>query len=135
MRESDLSGFPLKVKPKSIDDYISGFPPEIQTILQRIRSIIHKMAPPVTEKISYGIPTLVLRGGTVHFAAFKSHIGLYPPVRGDATLVKEASVYAGEKGNLKFHLDEPIPYALIGKIARARAQNAGGTPSKRRTRK
>jgi uncharacterized protein YdhG (YjbR/CyaY superfamily) len=110
------------MKPKSIDEYISGFSAEIQTILQKIRSIIHRAAPNASEKISYGIPTLDLGEGTVYFAAFKNHIGLYPPVRGDAKLVKEASVYAGEKGNLKFPLDRPIPYGLIGRIAKARAK-------------
>ena len=110
------------MKPKNIDDYIAGFPPEIQTILQKIRSTIHKGAPDAAERISYGIPTLDLNGGPVHFAAFKNHIGFYPPVRGDTKLMKEASVYAGEKGNLKFPLDRPIPYGLISRIVEARAK-------------
>jgi hypothetical protein len=46
--------------------------------------------------------------------------------------------YAGEKGNLRFRLDEPIPYALIERIAKLRArQNRAkantGLPRKRNT--
>lgn len=55
----------------------------------------------------------------MYFAAFKRHIGFFPPV-GDAKLRKEASVYAGEKGNLRFPLDQPMPYGLIARIVKAR---------------
>ena len=48
----------------------------------------------------------------VYFAAFKKHIGFYPPIRGYSRLEKAVSRYAGEKGNLRFPLDQPIPYAL-----------------------
>ena len=51
------------------------------------------------------------------FAAFKTHIGIYPPVKGDPALQKELLPYRGEKNNLKFPLDEPIPYELIGRVA------------------
>jgi uncharacterized protein YdhG (YjbR/CyaY superfamily) len=112
------------MKPKTIDEYIAGFSPEIQTILQKIRSTIHKTAPDAAERISYGIPTVDIKGGPVHFAAFKNHIGFYPPVRGDAKLMQEMSVYAGEKGNLKFPLAKPIPYALISRIVKARAHES-----------
>lgn len=109
------------MKPRTIDEYIAVFSPEIQAILQKIRSTIHKGAPDAAERISYGIPALDLNGGPVYFAAFKSHIGFYPPVRGDAKLMKETSLYAGEKGNLKFPLAKPIPYRLISRIVKARA--------------
>ena len=57
----------------------------------------------------------------MYFAAFKNHIGLYPPVR-DPSLKKAAAKYAGEKGNLRFPLDRPIPYGLIARIVKARVK-------------
>ena len=106
---------------QTIDDYIATFPTEIQAILTKIRATIRKAAPTAQEKISYRIPTFTLDGPLVHFAAFKSHIGFYPPVR-DPKLKKEVAVYANEKGNLRFPLDQPIPYALITKIVKVRIQ-------------
>ena len=79
-------------------------------------------APDAVETISYQIPTFTLGGNLVYFAAFKNHIGLYPPVRSDEKLRAEASVYANDKGNLRFPLDERIPYALIGRIVKARVR-------------
>ena len=108
--------------PADIDDYIAAFPPEIRSILEKIRATIKRVAPDAAETISYRIPTFTLAGNLVHFAAFKNHIGLYPPVRSDEKLRDEASVYANEKGNLRFPLDERIPYALIGRIVKARVR-------------
>ena len=108
--------------PANIDDYIAAFPAEIRSILEKIRATIRKAAPNATETISYQIPTFTLCGNLVHFAAFKNHIGLYPPVRSDEKLRDEASAYANEKGNLRFPLDERIPYALIGRIVKARVR-------------
>ena len=64
----------------------------------------------------------VLQGILVYFAAFKNHVGLYPPARGDAKLQAAAAKYTGPKGNLKFPLDRPIPYALIARIVKARVK-------------
>jgi uncharacterized protein YdhG (YjbR/CyaY superfamily) len=107
--------------PKDIDDYILAFPTQIRSILKRIRATIRNAAPDAKEKISYQIPTFALEGNLVHFAAFKTHIGFYPPVT-DPELREEASIYAGEKGNLRFPNDKPIPYTLISKIVKARVR-------------
>ena len=108
--------------PKSIDEYIASFSPEIRSILKRIRLTIKNTAPGAQETISYKIPTFRLNGTLVHFAAFKKHIGFYPPVRGDKKLEKAISPYAGEKGNLQFPFDQPIPYGLIKKIVKLRVK-------------
>ncbi len=108
--------------PETIDEYISGFSPEVQAILQQVRQAVRRAAPDAQETISYQIPAFKLNGVLVYFAAFKKHIGFYPPVRGDARLEKAVSPYAGEKGNLRFPLDQPIPLALIERIAKLRAK-------------
>ena len=111
-----------QAKPDSIDAYISEFPPEKQAVLEQIRQTIRAAAPDAEEAISYRMPTFKQNGILVHFAAFKTHIGLYPPIRGDAGLEKAISPYAGEKGNLRFPLDRPIPYDLIGRIVKLRVK-------------
>lgn len=57
-----------------------------------------------------------------YFAAFKDHIGVYPPVEVDAKLKAELVPYANAKGNRRFPFTEPIPYQLIGKMAAALAR-------------
>src|SRR5262249_45218504 len=106
--------------PATIDEYISAFPPKFQSILKKIRLTVRKAAPQAEEKISYRMPAFAQDGILIYFAAFQNHIGIYPPVRGDEKLLKQLSRYQGEKGNLKFPLDEPIPYGLITKIVKLR---------------
>jgi uncharacterized protein YdhG (YjbR/CyaY superfamily) len=122
-----------RTTPKTIDEYIASFPPEVQAILKKIRRTIRAAAPDAQEAISYQIPTFKLQGVLVHFAAFKKHIGFYPPVQGDADLVKAVSPYANAKGNLRFPLDRPIPYDLITRIAKLRVkQNLAAAKAKGR---
>lgn len=123
-------------KQASIDGYISAFPPPLQKILRRIRATIAAAAPDAQEFISYRMPAFAQQGVLLYFAAFKSHIGVYPPVVGDARLEKALSAYSGPKGNLRFPLDQPIPYGLIRRIAILRVKQnlakAGAAGWKRR---
>jgi uncharacterized protein YdhG (YjbR/CyaY superfamily) len=123
---------PKRSIPKSIDEYISASSLEVQPILKKIRKIMREAAPQAEETISYGMPALRQRGVLVYFAAFKNHIGLYPPVRGDAILMRDAAPFAGDKGNLRFPLGRPIPYDLIGRIVKSRilAQQSKASPTR-----
>jgi uncharacterized protein YdhG (YjbR/CyaY superfamily) len=103
-------------QPATIDEYIAAAPAEVRPILKKIRATIRAAAPDAKEVISYRMPAFRMHGVIVYFAAFKSHIGMYPPVSGDAKLQQEVGPYAGPKGNLRFPLDQPIPYDLIKRI-------------------
>ena len=108
--------------PKNIDEYIAGFPNDVQEILERIRMTIRKAAPDAEETISYQMPTFALKGNLVHFAAYKNHIGLYPAPTGIEEFKKELSVYEGGKGSVRFPLDNPIPFDLISRIVKFRVK-------------
>jgi uncharacterized protein YdhG (YjbR/CyaY superfamily) len=109
-------------RPQNIDDYIAGFPPEVQEILEKIRSTIRQAAPNAQETISYQMPTFTLNGSLVHFAAFKQHIGFYPTPSGTKEFQRELSVYKGAKGSVRFPLDQPIPFDLISQIVKFRVK-------------
>jgi uncharacterized protein YdhG (YjbR/CyaY superfamily) len=106
------------MKSVEVDHYIAGFPPRERVLLEKVRRTIRKSAPGSTELISYRIPAFKQHGMLVYFAGFKQHIGLYPPVRGNAALERAVKRYAGPKGNLKFSYADPLPLALIARIVR-----------------
>jgi uncharacterized protein YdhG (YjbR/CyaY superfamily) len=109
----------LSRKPTSIDEYIADAAPEVREILQEIRGVVRRVVPLATETISYQMPAFRLGKVFFYFAAFKKHIGVYPPVKGDQQLQRDLLRYRGEKGNLRFPLSESIPYELIGRVALA----------------
>ena len=111
-----------RTAPKNIDEYIAGFPPDVQEILQKIRATIKKAAPNAEETIKYQMPTFTLHGNLVYFAAFKTHIGFYPIPTGIEKFKKELAPYKQGKGSVQFPLDQPIPYGLISKIVKFRVQ-------------
>jgi uncharacterized protein YdhG (YjbR/CyaY superfamily) len=101
-----------------------------------VRAVVRAAAPDAVEFISYRMPALKQNGVLVYYAAFKQHIGFYPPIKGNPKLEKAVSVYAGEKGNLRFPYDQPIPYELIGALTRLRAeQDLAKASGQRRTSK
>ena len=107
----------MRVEFKSVDDYIKTFPNEIQSILNKIRTIIHERAPEAVESISYGMPAYKINGKPlVYFAAFKNHIGFYATPSGHTNFKKALSKYKQGKGSVQFPLNAPIPYDLIGEI-------------------
>lgn len=107
---------------QTIDDYIAGFPGEVQAVLQQVRTTVHEAAPEATEKISYQMPTFALHGNLIHFAAWKYHIGFYPGASGIAQFSRELTAYEGAKGSVQFPLDRPLPLNLITRIVKFRAR-------------
>lgn len=109
-----------KVTPQSINEYISQFPLEIQEILVKLRQVIKEAAPQAEEKISWQMPTFVLHGNLVHFAAHKNHIGFYPSPSGIENFKNELSEYKASKGAIQFPIKKSMPYELISKIVKFR---------------
>lgn len=114
-----------KTKAENIDDYMLQFPKDIQKLLKQMRSTIKKTAPKAEEAMKYGIPTFVLNGNLVHFAAYKNHIGFYPAPSGLLAFKKEIARYKSSKGAVQFPIEEPLPLDLISKIVKFRvAENS-----------
>jgi uncharacterized protein YdhG (YjbR/CyaY superfamily) len=103
-----------------IDDYIAQCAPKVQTIMNTVRAMIREEAPLAVEKFSYRMPAFELNGMLLYYAPFKNHLGVFPPVKGDAALATALAKHRGEKGNLRFSFDEPMPYPLIRRVVRAR---------------
>lgn len=121
---------------KDIDEYIAGFPKDVQKVLNKIRSTIKKAAPKAEEAISYQIPTFKLNGNLIHFAAYKNHIGLYPAPRAVEEFKKELERYGSSKATIRFPLDEPVPHDLIKRIVEFRVkENSAKAPNKPRAQK
>ena len=103
----------------SVDDYLAAAVPDARRVLRKIQAVVAAAIPDAQQVISYQMPAFRLRRVFFYYAVFKAHIGIYPPVKGSAALDKALQPYRGPNGNLKFPLDQPVPYALIRRVAHA----------------
>ncbi len=110
--------------PHDIDAYIAAFPADVRERLEQMRTAIRAEAPDAEEAIKYGIPTFVLHGNLVHFAAFQNHIGFYPTPSGIETFARELSPYESAKGSVRFPFEQPLPLGLVRKIVAFRVKEA-----------
>jgi len=113
---------PKQTAPTTIDEYIAGFPPDVQEILQKVRETIRKAAPNAEETIKYQLPTFTLKGNLVYFGGFKKHVGFYPVPTGIEAYAEDLAPYKTGKGSIQFPYDKPIPYDLITKVVKYRVE-------------
>ena len=114
----------MKKNFESIDEYISSFPKNVQTVLEQIRKAIKEVAPKAEEAISYNMPAFKLNGNLVWFGAFKNHIGFYPRESAIEEFKDKLSGYEVSKvqGTVKFPLDKPIPLDLMKEMVKFRVK-------------
>ncbi len=125
----------IRAKPGSVSDYLATLEPTQARMLRTALSIVRKTVPNSTRVIRYGIPAFKQERVFLYCAAFRRHIGIYPPVHGEARLKAALAPYANAKGNLSFPLNEPLPSALIARVARALARQYAGADGPPPTRK
>ncbi|MBP8137626.1 MAG: hypothetical protein KAY61_05425 [Candidatus Eisenbacteria bacterium] len=112
---------PPRARYANVDDYLAATAPEVRFVLEEIRRRALAAVPDATECISYQMPALRRKKVFFYYAAFKQHVGIYPPVKGDAALAAELAPFRGPKGNLQFPLAAPMPFDLIARVALALA--------------
>ena len=110
------------VKFKSVDEYISTFPAGTKDILEAVRETVKEAAPQAIEVISYNMPAIKLNSVLVYYAAYKQHIGFYPTSSPIKVFESELSAYKWSKGAIQFPIDQPMPFDLISRIVKFRAQ-------------
>jgi uncharacterized protein YdhG (YjbR/CyaY superfamily) len=111
-------------KFQSVDEYIGAQPEPVHAILERVRAAIRKALPGAEETISYNMPTYTLRGNfIIHFAAWKRHFSIYPASQKLIwSFKKELAAATLIKNTIRFPLDQPVPTALIERIAKFRVK-------------
>lgn len=118
-------------KYRTVGEYLAHVPPEPRRRLNAIRRLVRQRVPGAAETISYNIPAFRLDRVFMYCAAFKGHVGIFPPLKNDRSLVRRLAPYRNAKGNLRFALDEPLPLALVGRIAKALARQSAAAARRR----
>ena len=107
----------------TIDEYLAQYDGDVRARMEKLRALIMSCSPDITEKISWGMPTFVLNGNLVHFAAGKHHIGFYPGPSGvEEFIARLPEKYKCSKGAVQLPNNKPLPLDLIREIVLFRAK-------------
>jgi uncharacterized protein YdhG (YjbR/CyaY superfamily) len=109
-------------RPATIDDYIRAAPPEGQPHLRRLYALLKSVAPDAEEAIKWGTPFFVEPRFLFAFSAHKAHLNFTPTAAGLEPFSQELQAHKTTKGMLQLRYDEPLPEALIRKMAEHRVR-------------
>ena len=112
------------MKPKTIEEYIYSAPAELQERLWKLHECIRAAAPGAKEALKWRMPAYSYLKILVTFAVFNKHVGFYPMPSAIKAFAKDLAKYKTAKGSVQFPHDEPLPFALIGKIVRFRVKES-----------
>jgi uncharacterized protein YdhG (YjbR/CyaY superfamily) len=108
--------------PATVASYLAAQPPAARRTLARVRAAIRGALPAADEVLSYGIPAYQQDGRLVlWFAGWKEHWSLYPASGLEQQLGDRLRGRIVSKGTIRFAWSEPVPLALVARIARLRA--------------
>ena len=102
--------------------YLEDLPEDQHSALQRVRVLVHKAAPAVTECISYQLPAFRYDGKMlVGLGATSKHCALYLM---SSTVVEafteELEGFGTSKGTIRFQPTKELPAGLVKRLVKAR---------------
>lgn len=124
----------MSERPTTVDAYLAGVSPPVRAELQALRAWVLREVPGVAEEIAYGMLAFRHAKRFLYVGAFKSHIGVYPPLTQDTALMEATRAFRNAKGNLAFPIAEPLPADLVRRVVRALAKQYSDPPESLLTR-
>jgi uncharacterized protein YdhG (YjbR/CyaY superfamily) len=106
-------------KPADVDAYLAAQSPEVRAALVEVRASMRRALPGAEEAIKYGMPAYVVGGRAVaSFAGWKTHYALYfVSTALFEAIAREVPGRDAKKGIIRFDLDEPVPEAVVQRLA------------------
>jgi uncharacterized protein YdhG (YjbR/CyaY superfamily) len=119
-----------KTRPTTVGEYIDAAPEEAKHYLREIRSLLKKVAPRATETLKWGKP--VVEDGRILFSysAYRSRLNFMPTGPALEPFRKELAAYKTGKDTIQLPYDQPLPIALLRKIAAYRVKQVRETDAR-----
>ncbi|MHB1317560.1 MAG: iron chaperone [Anaerolineae bacterium] len=112
--------------PEEIDAYLAALPDDQRAALQRMREMIHEMAPDSKERVNYGIPMFRLRRDLVALSAHKRHVAFHTLSPALAEVIHAEFPEVTVSGaTIQFTPERPLPREVVERVVRARMAEAG----------
>jgi len=107
---------------KSIEDYIEKAPAAGQAHLRQLHALLKACAPKAQEAIKWGMPFFIEPRFLFSFSAHKAHLDFAPTSDLLQRYAGQLGEYKATKHMLQVRYDQPLPEALIRKMAKERVR-------------
>jgi uncharacterized protein YdhG (YjbR/CyaY superfamily) len=104
-------------RAKTVSEYIAAAPAAARKNLRELRAILSKVAPDATEAFKWGAPALEEERILFSYSAHRAHINFMPTGSAMRPFKAELEAYKTGKDTIQLPHHDPIPKALIRKIA------------------
>ena len=104
-------------RPTTIAEYIAAAPAAGQPHLRRLYAILKSVAPQAQEAIKWGTPFFIEPRFLFAFSAHKAHLSFAPSPAALEAFRKELAPHKTTRNMLQIRYDQPLPEALVRKIA------------------
>lgn len=108
---------------QDVDAYLRALPPAHRKTLAFVRKAMLSVSKKAEEKISYGIPCVIIEGAGIGYGPAKNHCSIYAMNPGvQAQFAKELEGYDMGPGTIRFPIGKPPPARLITRLVKARVK-------------
>lgn len=112
-------------RPATIPEYIKNAPKISQSHLRQIYKLLTEVAPGAQGVIKWGNPFFIEPRFLFAFSAHKAHLSFAPSPEAMEKFHKQLGKYDTTKYMLRIAYDQPLPEALIRKIAKYCVKQVG----------
>lgn len=113
--------------PQEVDAYLAPLGAPQREALERLRALIHELAPGCTERVSYRIPIFRLGRDLVALSAHRAHLALHTLSPAVAALI--AAEYGDVRvsgATIHFTPERPLPREVVSRVIEERRREIAG---------
>lgn len=104
-------------KPKTVPEYLETLTPVALEKLLELRALLMEIVPEAQESLKWGAPVLEEKRILFAYTAHKTHLNFMPTRRTLGLFTEELKDYKTGKDTLQLPFSQPLPVALIRKLA------------------
>src|SRR5215510_6341931 len=112
-----------KINAKTVSEYITLAPAPARKHLRELRAILKSVSPGAKETLKWRTPVYEEKRILFAFGAYKTHINFMPTPAVIRQFSAELANYKVGKGSIQLPYDQPLPKALIRRIAARRVKD------------
>ena len=109
-------------KPRTVDEYIEGFPQPARERLRELRDLSRRHAPTAIETLKWGAPAYTVETILFVFVGYSKHANFVVIPSTREVFAAELTGFTTGKGSVQLRYGDPVPAELLGRMIEHRVK-------------